>query len=498
MSTRDILINVCEEEKRVAFLEDNRLDEFYIERESGEQLVGNIYKGKIVNITAAIQAAFVNVGFEKNGFLHVSDIVPELTLYRQIEEEDTAGNLNGDEQWAKTTPIQDLIKEGQEVLVQVVKAPIGTKGVRLTTNISIPGRHVVLMPNAKLRGVSRKISDRTERARLKKLLEQSRLPKDMGVIVRTVALGINARNLNRELKFLLSTWKRVQRRIRITKTPGCVHSELDLVLRTIRDALTEKINRVIVDDKREYKRIRKFINIFLPEFKTRVEPYQNALPLFEKFNIEKDINRSLGRKVWLKSGGYLIIEPTEALVVIDVNSGRYVKTKDIEQTALRTNVEAAREVGRQLRLRNVGGIVVIDFIDMNRITNQRQVLKELKQATEKDKAKINIYPFSKLGLVEITRQRVKDSIAREVFQACPYCHGRGRVKAVDTLSIEIKRKLQEYLQTRRLRLIKLEVHPNIAKYLREEKLTDRWRRSMRVKINLLENKSFHIEEYKVG
>lgn len=490
---REILITIQEEEKRVAFVEDNRLEEFYIERESGEQLVGNVYKGRVVNVTSAIQASFVDIGLEKNGFLHISDIVPEVALYREIEEEEPALVPPASSTLPKPQSIQDAVKEGQEVLVQVMKAPIGTKGVRLTTNISIPGRHIVLMPSARLRGVSRKISDHNERTRLKKMLAESKLPKDMGVIVRTAAAGINIRYLNRELKVLVATWKRVQRRIKITKTPGSVHSELDLVLRIIRDALTEHINKVIVDSKGEYKRIRKFVSIFLPKFKPRLEFYQETIPLFEKHSIQKEINKLVNRKIWLKKGGYIVIDSTEALVAIDVNSGKYVKTKDIEETALKTNMEAAREIAKQIRLRNIGGIVVIDFIDMERAANQKMVLKELKDATRNDKAKINIYPFSKLGLVEITRQRVKESLAHEIFQPCPYCHGSGRIKAMDTLSIEIKQELQR----RKNEHVKLMVHPDICNYLRQEGLVDRWKKVLKKDIKLEENKALHLEEYRI-
>lgn len=489
---KEILITVQEEEKRIAFIENNVLEGFFIERESGEQLIGNIYKGRVVNVTSAIQASFVDVGLEKNGFLHISDIVPDAALYKEIEGEGTAG-LSQSEKMTKNQSIKDIVKEGQEVLVQVKKAPIGTKGVRLTTNISMPGRHIVLMPNAKFRGVSRKISDRSERIRLKKLLSLSRLPKDMGVIVRTVAAGINIKNLNRELKVLLSTWKRIQKQIKITKTPGCVHSELGLLLRTIRDALNEKIDKVIVDSKLEFKRIRKFISIFLPTFKPKLEFYRGKIPLFESYGIEKDINKLLNRKIWLKKGGYIIIDPTEALVTIDVNSGKSVKTKNIEETALKTNLEAAKEIARQIKLRNIGGIVVIDFIDMESALHQRQVLKELKEGVSKDKAKINIYHFSKLGLVELTRQRVKDSLAHEIFQPCPYCNGRGKIKALDTLSIEIKQKLRANNNKR----VTLTAHPDICNYLLKEKLLNRWKRVLRKDIILVENKTFHIEEYKL-
>lgn len=508
---REILINILDEEKRIAFLEDGQLDEYYIEREEGEQLVGNIYKGRVTNVKSAIQAAFVDIGLDKNGFLHVSDVEPDAALFREMEGEDKEGeseteieaeepaqNIPPSKAQHKSSSITELLKENQEVLVQVMKGPIGTKGVRLTTNISIPGRHIVLLPNTKLRGVSRKIADREERMRLKKILHDLRLPEDTGIIVRTVAVGMTFRDIRRELRHLLWTWKRVQRRMRITKTPGCVHSELDLVLRTTRDSLTEYVTRMVVDSKQEFKRVRKFISIFLPKFKLRLELYEEPTPLFEKYGIEKEIQKVFNRKAWLPSGGYIVVDPTEALISIDVNSGKYVNTKDMEETALMTNLEAAEEIGRQLKLRNVGGIVIIDFIDMESSTHQKLVMKELKESLSKDKAKINIYPFSKLGVVELTRQRVKESIAREVFQACPYCHGYGRVKSVETIMIEIKRKLQQWVYSTKGREVTITAHNNVCKYINEMNLLDKWRRALGIRINMLEDKNLHIEEYKIG
>ena len=494
---REILINIQEEEKRIAFLENGKLDEFYIEREEGEQLIGNIYKGKVDNVSSAIQAAFVNIGLEKNGFLHLSDIEPDAALYREMEGDFTS-DLGVNESAAKSGKLTDLVKKNQEVLVQVVKAPIGSKGVRLSTNISIPGRHLVLMPKTKLRGVSRKIADRDEKIRLKKLLAELKLPKDIGVIVRTAAGGINNKVLVKELKYLLSTWKRIQHRIKITKTPGRVHSDLGVVLRIIRDSLTEQITRVVIDSKKEFKLIRKFVSIFLPTFKSRLELYDGALPLFEKCEIEKEILKVFNRKVWLKNGGYLVIDPTEALVSIDVNSGKYVKTKDMEETALKTNLEAAKIIGRQLKLRNIGGIVIVDFIDMESAAHQKSVLKELKFSIKKDRAKINIYPFSKLGLVQITRQRIKESIAQEVFEDCPYCNGKGNVKSLETMMIEIKRKLREWVKSTRGRQVTVTTSSELYKYLMEGKYQYKWKKDLRIHIKMEVNKELHQEKYQIA
>ena len=497
---KEILINVEEEEKRIAFVENKKLEEFYIEREEGEQLVGNIYKGRVDNVASAIQAAFVHIGLEKNGFLHLSDVEPETALAREMEEEEVRGKepQRPAGTGSRRQTITDLFAKDQELIVQVFKAPIGTKGVRLTTNISIPGRHIVLMPNTSTRGVSRKITDRGEKIRLKKMLSGLKIPAGMGLILRTAASGINTRNLQRELNYLLSTWKRIQRRIKITRTPGCVHSELGLVLRTVRDSLTENVNKVVIDSRREYKLVRKFVSIFLSEFKSRIEFYNEVQPLFDKNGIEKEIEKIFYRRTWLKCGGYLIFDPTEALVTIDVNSGKFVKTKDMEETAFKTNMEAASEIGRQLRLRNMGGIIIIDFIDMDNISHQRAVLKELKGALKRDKAKINVYPFSRLGLVELTRQRIKERISREVFQPCPYCKGSARVKSVETIMLEIKRKLREWNRRTRGRAVTITAHPDVVKYLEEGDFIHKWHKALRIRMRAVADQDLHREMYKIS
>lgn len=494
---KDILINVEEEEKRIAFIENNKLEEFYIEREEGEQLVGNIYKGRVDNVSTAIQAVFVDIGLEKNGFLHISDVEPETALARELEEGEAPGKESPRSSIPRKGKITDLFAKGQEVIVQVFKAPIGTKGVRLTTNISIPGRHIVLMPNTKMRGVSRRITDRNEKTRLKKMINELKMAVGMGLILRTAASGINTQHLQKELNYLLSTWKRIQRRIKITRTPGCVHSELGLVLRTVRDSLTEKVNKVVVDSKREYKLIRKFVSIFLAKFKSRIEFYNELQPLFAKHGIEKEIEKIFNRKAWLKCGGYLVIDPTEALVTIDVNSGKFVKPKHMEETAFKTNLEAAGEIARQLRLRNMGGIIIIDFIDMENVSHQRTIIKELKTALKRDKAKINVYPFSNLGLVELTRQRIKERIAREVFQPCPYCKGLARVKSVETVMVEIKRNLKAWNRRTRGRAVTITVHPDVYQYLEGENFTYKWRKSLGIRIRAVADKDLHREVYKI-
>lgn len=496
---REILINVMEEEKRIVFLEDGRLEEYYIEREEGEQLLGNIYKGRVSGVKNAIQAAFVEIGLEKNGFLHISDIETDEFLLKEIQDEESEDLSSRPQNTvSKTASISDLIKSNQEVLVQIMKGPIGSKGVRLTTNISIPGRHVVFMPNTKLIGVSRRIADRVERSRLKEIIKKIKLPPNSGLIVRTAAGGITHKDLYREVRHLMWTWKRVQKRIKITQTPGCVHSELDLVLRTVRDSFTEHVTRMVVDSKHEFKRMRKFVSIFLPKYKPRLELYEDAVPIYEKYGIEKEIQKIFSRKIWLKSGGYIIIDPTEALISIDVNSGKYIKTKDMEETALMTNLEAAEEIGRQLRLRNIGGIVIIDFIDMENSTHEKLVMKELKESMHKDKAKINIYPFSQLGVVELTRQRVRESIAKEIYTHCPYCEGSGRIKSVETLMVEIKRKLLEWHSNTKSRRVEISVHPGLYEYLQNMEMISSWRKNTGIDVTLKSDQSLHHEQYKIG
>jgi ribonuclease G len=447
----EIIINSEMLEKRIAYLERGNVEAFYLERNTEARLVGNIYKGKVMNVLPGIQAAFVDVGLEKNGFLHASDVSGDPELSHMLDE-DGAVELNDDKGsdhghrgsrhgGPQRQSIDLLLKEGQEIIVQVVKEPISTKGVRLSTHISLPGRFLVLIPNSNLRGVSRKIESREERRRLKDLLAKIRVPNGVGLIVRTVAKGESVKDFERDLRYLMLLWKRIQRKIPMVSGPAIVHEELDLVLKTIRDNLSDEITRVVVDDKDEFKKIRKFVSLACPRMRGKVDMYKHRQPIFDKYGIEKEIEKIFRRKVWLKCGGYLIFDRAEALVAIDVNTGRHMGKDNLEDTVLTANLEACDEIGRQLRLRNMGGIIIIDFIDMLSRRNQREVLHRLKDALRKDKAKTNILPISELGLVEMTRQRTKETTSDMLYDNCPACHSNGMVKSPLSISIEVQRAL---------------------------------------------------------
>ena len=420
---KEMLINIGARENRIAIVENGKLDEFFIEKKASKRLVGNIYKGKVEAIVPGIGAAFVDIGISMNGFLYLEEkrIMEDFL----VEEIDTSFEDKKDKTQA--------LEKGQEVLVQVVREQIGSKGPRLTRRISVPGRYVVLVPSSYHTGISKRIYDQKERARIKEIISSVRLPKDMGVIVRTEGEGMGPREFVREIRYLMNLWKKIVARTRSTPTPSLIYEEYDLVLRATRDLFTKEIDRVRVDSKEEFKRIYNFIRSFLPELRRRVEFYRSSTPLFESVGIEKQIDVVFDRKIELKSGGCIIIEPTEALVTIDVNSGHFTgkgKTdkKNPETTAFITNREAAREVARQIRLKDVGGIIVIDFIDMKKNEHRRIVLNELKDGVSRDKAKIKILNFSALGLVEMTRQRVRKGLEGSLYKKCPQCRGRGLVR----------------------------------------------------------------------
>lgn len=485
-NSREIIINREMLEKRIAYVEKGVLETFSIERNNEARLVGNIYKGKVMNVLPGIQAAFVDVGLEKNGFLHVSDVSGDPTMSQVMDEDEAAelaeepagthaggsghhghgggrhgGSHGGGHGIPPRQSIDQLLKEGQEIIVQVVKEPISTKGVRLSTHISLPGRFVVLIPNSNLRGVSRKIEDREERRRLKEMLAQVTVPNGVGLIVRTVAKGEGVADFERDLRYLMLLWKRIQRKIPVVSAPAIVHEELDLVLKTIRDNLTDEIDRVVVDSKEEFKNIRKFVSLACPRMRSKVELYTHRQPVFDKYGIEKEVEKIFRRKVWLKCGGYLIFDRAEALVAIDVNTGRHMGKDNLEDTVLTANLEACDEIARQLRLRNMGGIIIIDFIDMQSRRNQREVLRRLKEGLRRDKAKTNILPISDLGLVEMTRQRTKETTSDVLYQDCPSCRGNGMVKSPLSISIEVQRALGRIFAEGIYKEIRVQLAPEV-------------------------------------
>jgi len=504
---KEIVINVEGLETRVAFLEKGSLEAFFIERRDQSRLVGNIYKGKVVNVLPGIQAAFVDVGLEKNGFLHVSDIgeiytTQEIAAEEEFVEKEFEGERGGpgkksSERMGGRKNIQELVKEGDEIIVQVLKEPIGTKGVRLTTDVSLPGRFLVLVPNSNLRGVSRRIEDREERRKMRDIIKGIHIPHNMGVIVRTVGAGETTKDFDRDLRYLCELWKRIKKRLDGAKAPSLVHTELDLVLKTIRDSLTQDIDRVVVDSKEEYWDIVKFIGLCFPRMKHKVELYGGRQPLFDKYGIEKEIEKIFKRKIWLKCGGYLIFDRTEALMSIDVNTGRHMG-RNLEDTVLETNLEACDEVARQLRLRNMGGIIIIDFIDMASRRNQKEVLRRFKDGLKRDKAKTNILPISELGLVEMTRQRIKEMTGEMLYQDCPYCKGNGMVKSCMSMSIEIQRLLSRIFSTGIYMDVKVIVSPELYTHIetQDKDFFKRIEKKYRGTIIFEKDENLHMEDVK--
>lgn len=458
---KKLLINAVDpEEYRVALIEDGVLEEFYIETAAKEQIRGNIYKGIVAHIEPALQAAFIDYGGNKNGFLQADEIHPEYHL-----ETAEGGEGHG----RSRLPIQKMIRRGQELLVQVTKEESGTKGAALTTYISLPGRHLVLTPGQSGVGVSRKIEDEAERERLKKIVGQLKIPEEIGVIVRTAGQGKKKQDLAKDLDSLLKLWEEIRTRAMEQPAPSLVYKEMDLAMRTLRDLFTPDIKEILVDHKEIYKQVRDFLAIIAPRQVNAVKLYKEARPLFSKHQIEEQIETIFQKRVKLKSGGHIVIDPTEALVAIDVNSGRSTKEKQIEETAFKTNLEAAEEIARQLRLRDLGGLIVIDFIDMKAAKNQNEVVKAMKTHLKKDKARTTVSKISKFGLMELSRQRIRPPIQFGTYLVCPTCQGRGQVRSVETLALMYLRKISLGISKGTVAEVKGELPLEVAHYLLNRK-----------------------------
>jgi ribonuclease G len=479
--SKEILINIEPQEKRAAIIKDGKLEEFYMERPQDKTIVGNIYKGRIETVLASIGGAFVDIGLPKKGFLYLSEI-------EEVFESLQPQQLKSKE-----------IKKGQEVLVQVVKESFGTKGPRLSCHIGIPGRYLVLMPGENQIGISRRIEEEEERKRLRHVLLELNLPKDVGFIVRTAAGGKSKQELMRDALFLLKLWKRIERIIQEKKAPSLVYEEYDLTFRVIRDSFTEDVSKLIVDSKDEFYRIHRFMRAFLSYLINKVELYRGD-NLFEDKDAERQINKIFESKVYLKSKVYLVIEPTEGLVVIDVNSGGFNKKLDQEDTAFRVNCEAAVEAARQLKLRDLGGIIVIDFIDMEKEGHRREVLNVLKKALSNDKAKYDILGISKFGLVEMTRERIHKTAQTLSYQDCPYCQGKGKVKSALTVSIYAVKELKRFLlMNKSARQVNLTLNPVVIdEIMKGKEALKSLEHKLKVKINLISNPSAHIEDIKIS
>ena len=493
---REILISTNANEKQVAVLEDGRLEEFYIERGDAERMFGNIYKGRVKTVIPGMGAAFVDLGTKKDGFLYVTDALKSpLDLEAEFDEKVQQEERKRE----RIKRIDEVLKIGQEVIVQVVKEPIGTKGPRLTTYFSLPARYLVMMPGEEKVGVSRRIEDRRERERIRGILQQVEIPKGVGCIVRTAGEGKGEKEFSRDIRYLVRLWKKIHASLPQKKAPSLIHQELDLVERIIRDHLMEETDVLVIDHKEIYRKVQRFLGLYLPGQKVNVQWYQDRTPLFEKYNIEKEIERTFQKNVFLKSGGHIVIEQTEGLVAIDVNTGKFTGHKNLEETVYKNNMEAAAEVARQLRLRDVGGIIIIDFIDMEHAEHRRNLFRTFKEAVTRDRAKTNILKMSELGLVEMTRQRVRPSLESAVYNTCPYCEGKGMVKSPTTMAIQTVREIRKSLGHSQGKTLNVYVHPQAAERLlhQERKAIQQLEHASRCRIFVYSDAALHLEDVNI-
>ncbi len=475
----DLIINATSYEVRIALVEHGSLVEFYLERPKEKGLVGNIYKGKVVRVLPGMQAAFVDIGLERSGFLYVDDVQISTAAFEKRMatcggEGACCDNNELPESLAVRPPgksIEDLLTEGQSIIVQICKEPFGTKGARLTCHITLPCRNLVFMPMTDHIGISRKIQDELVRKQLREDIEALR-PAGSGFIVRTVAEGASREDLEADMEFLMHLWCEIVDLAEKAEIMSMVYEDLDIILRVVRDIFSPDVDRVVVDDYTTYKRVLKFIETFAPHLYSKVHHYEQPTPVFDAYGVEMDIGRGLDKKIWLRCGGYIIIEDTEALTVIDVNTGRYVGKNDLEETIFKTNMEAVREIAYQLRLRNIGGIIIIDFIDMDEAAHREEVFRALSEVSKKDKSRINILKVSEFGLVQMTRKRSREDLVHMLCEPCPYCSGDGMVKSCRTICYEIFRKISVGAKSIAGPGVTIRVHPRVAgMMLKEEAVT---------------------------
>lgn len=453
--SKEIVVSVDGDETRAAIIEDGVLVEFFVERSFNQRVVGNIYKGRVENVLPGMQAAFVDIGLDRNAFLYVDDAFP-------------AKNGEEDDEFPEHTnrlTIKDLLREGQEVTVQVIKEPIGTKGARVSRHLTLPGRYLVLMPAVDYAGVSRRIQDENERGRLKALAERIR-PPGVGLIVRTVAEGRDEGELRQDLEVLMRLWQQIQHKQKTCGAPALLHRDLGLVYRIIRDYFNEEVERFTIDARPEHAKIMELLEVVSPELKGRVHLFTSRnRSAFDLHGLDLEMEKALKKRVWLKSGGYIVIDQTEALTAIDVNTGKFVGTTSLADTVFRTNLEAAREIARQLRLRDIGGIIIIDFIDMDSHHHRQEVLRTLEEALKKDRTKAHVLGITQLGLVEMTRKKVRQGLDEVLQRPCPYCEGKGRVLSEETMAGKVRREIKRILRQSASEAILVEVNPSVAALL---------------------------------
>ncbi len=490
---KEIVINSSPHEIRIAMLEDGELVELLVEGADAKRIVGNVYKGKVSSVKPGLQAAFVEIGLERAGFLHASDLDHDDT-----EEDEGSGDSRGRRRHRHVAEISTVLKVGDSINVQVTKEPISSKGPRLTADISLPGRYLVMMPKGRHIGVSRKIDDRRERTRLKQVLQKHR-PEEGAFIIRTAAIAQSEDALKQDVDYLSGLLGKISTGSREMTAPALVHEDVGMVVALIRDIFKEDTARLIIDDKEDFDRLHTYVTTFAPELRNRIEFYKGDLPIFDHFEIEQEIKKTLDKRVWMKKGGYLIIEPTEALVSIDVNTGRFTGRRNQEETIYQTNMLAAREVARQLRLRDFGGIIVIDFIDMESEGNKKRVFNELKDHLHRDRARHKVFQVSGLGLVEMSRQRVRPSLISQLSDDCPYCTGTGKVMSMETMSNRIERLVHRIAIVTRERRLQIQANPVLALYLLEER-PEQFRdlcSTFDLDLNVLDDATQHVEEFRI-
>lgn len=509
-------------------MENDALVEIHIERAQQRNIASNIYKGRVARVLPGMQAAFVEIGLEKAGFIHASDLfggplpsglfeeddhddasLEEALEEGHDEEEHEAGNgaarktaprHRRRERTEFHIPLEERIKKNQEILVQVTKEPIGTKGCRLTSHLSLPGRHLVYTPTVSHIGVSRRIADGKERKRLREIVQELR-PPEGGFIVRTACEGLTKKEMQDDMRFLLKLWDGIAKKADATSAPALLHDDMDVILRIIRDLFTTDIHEIVIDSARDYERAKEFVTTFLPRLSGRIKLHDRPEPIFDYYNIEAQITKALDRRVYLKSGGHLVIDHTEALTAIDVNTGRFVGKKDQEETMLQTNLEAAKAVVEQLRLRNIGGLIIIDFIDMERAANRNKVTEALREALKKDKTRSSMRKISELGLVQMTRKRTRESLLRQLCDPCPYCEGKGYLRSVPTVASDILRQLRKeaFRHPSAPHLI-VRAHPEVVTFLYDEEgdRLDELEHFLQKRIFLRAASEFHHEQHEIS
>jgi ribonuclease G len=500
----EIIVNKTGRETRVAVVEGDRLSEIHIDRGDRRGYVGNVYLGRIVRVLPGMQAAFVDIGLDRAAFLYAGDIYPEfLDKENGMDSEDPDATVAEAKPRSRSRsghpPIQDLIKEGQDIMVQVSKDPISTKGARVTTHITLPGRYMVFMPTVDHIGISRRIGRDRERRKLRDFVNKNR-PKGGGFIVRTICAGKPTSELQQDMDYLKETWDKIRTTQAEKKAPARIHAEPGLCIRLVRDGFTDAVERMVIDDKDIYEEVNSFVSSFMSDFKDRVQLYRGQDPIFDTFGVEVELGKSLGHKVWLKSGGYLIIDQTEALTAIDVNSGKFVGNTSLEETTTACNLEAADEIVYQLKLRNIGGIIVLDFIDMEKAANRDRVYKALDKAMKTDRARTNVLKISELGLVEMTRKRVQEDLVRSISETCLYCEGKGHTRSRITVAYDILREVQrEANRTKNNEQIFVNTHPAVADLMYGAELTsvENLEAKLKKRIVVRAMGHYHLERYEV-